>query len=169
MDARLFGAVVLLSSFIVASCAPPGGGRMQLGAEREAAARERRAREAAQRAAVERPERTEQSRQDWTETGAGRTALQRFLETDGMHMCSLDFQEAQRALFGNRVLMRWSETRLEDRFPWKRPSGSVTTYTGDAVQIRAADGSWTNVVYECDYDHAAEEVVDVRATQGVLR
>ena len=161
---------------------------MQTYRAREAAARERRIREA-ERLAAERlrtePGRgtgyvADESARRRREAGeargttapsnpGGQTLLQRLLDADGMNMCSLNLQGRQRILYGEGALSRWTATGLAERFPRKRSTGSVTTYVGDAIQFRDADGSWLNATYECDYDHDASEVVDVRAVPGALR
>ena len=157
---------------------------MQAYRAREAAARERRIREVERRAAERlrlanaqraidgntrrRREARETRNSAAPRNPGGSTALQRLLDADGMNMCSLNLQTRQRILYGEVALSRWTTTELAARFPRKRSTGSVTTYIGDAIQFRDDDGSWLNAIYECDYDHDAGEVVDVRATPGRL-
>ena len=85
------------------------------------------------------------------------------MDADGMGMCNIRLSDAARAVYGAGGLYRWTETQLEARFPRKRPAGGdVTTYIGDAIEFMDEDGSWLRAVYECDYDHDAGEIVDVR-------
>ena len=84
-------------------------------------------------------------------------------------MCNIRFQNSARSLFGSGQLYRWTEVALEARFPRKREAGSVTTYIGEAIEFRDDDGSWLRAVYECDYDHDASEIVDVRTSEGRRR
>ena len=157
---------------------------MQTYRAREAAARDRRIREA-ERLAAERLKQNHAAARSGADESArrpsaeareargtapgGRTALQRFRDAAGMNTCSLDIQTAQRVLFGDGIMLRWTTTELAARFPRQREAGGVTTYVGDAIQFRDPDGAWLNAVYECDYDHDAGEVADMRVELGRLR
>ena len=138
--------------------------RMAAYEARERAARERRIARAEEQAAV----RIAQGDQA-ADRPARPAALQRFMDADGRNMCNIRFQNSARSLFGSGQLYRWTEVALEARFPRKREAGSVTTYIGDAIEFRDDDGSWLRAVYECDYDHDASEIVDVRTSEGRRR
>ena len=123
---------------------------------------------AAQRVADENVRRRREARETRGE-GSSSSALQRLMDADGMNQCSLNFQARQRILYGAGSLTRWTTTVLTARFAGgKRRTGTVTTYIGDAIQFQDDDGSWLNAIYECDYDHDAETVIDVRITPGRL-
>ncbi|MDQ4060248.1 MAG: hypothetical protein M3145_03985 [Pseudomonadota bacterium] len=58
---------------------------------------------------------------------------------------------------------------LFDRHEWTETSGRVVRYQGDRLRFQASLGSWTRLVYECDYDLGDERVVGVRAQKGQFR
>ena len=96
---------------------------------------------------------------------------ERVADLSAMTDCNIRFQDSARILYAAGALFRWTETKLEERFTQKRSTGNpnVTTYLGDAIEFLDEDGTWIRATYECDYDAAAEEIVDVRTAPGVLR
>ena len=85
-----------------------------------------------------------------------------------MTECNIRLSDAARVMYRAGALYRWTETALEARFPEQRSTGAVTVYIGDALEFLDEDGSWVRAVYECDYDHHAGEVADVRSAPGRL-
>ena len=124
--------------------------------ERERAARERRT-AAAERRAAERLA---------AESGVEPPSLlERMMDADGRGMCNLRLVEAARVSASQAgTLHRWRTTDLFERFPRRTPTANpdVITYGGSAVEFQDDDGSWIRASYECDYDHDAGEIVDVR-------
>ena len=89
--------------------------------------------------------------------------------TAGMIACRTRLRDTGRLLAGAGHGFRWAGTGLETMFSGRRDGGNVTTYTGDALEAQDDDGAWVQASYECDYDHGAGEIVDVRTAEGRLR
>lgn len=65
----------------------------------------------------------------------------------------------------------WTDGILEPKFShyrWKNIDKGVVTYIGDKIKFQNGFGAWQNYVYECDFDPAAETILDVRAQAGRL-
>ena len=89
---------------------------------------------------------------------------------EAMITCRTRLRDAARVLAGTGHLFRWTDTGLETMFSDRRDAGGdVATYIGDALEVEDDDGSWIPASYECDYDHAAGQIVDVRTAEGRLR
>ena len=88
--------------------------------------------------------------------------------TAGMIACRTRLRDTARLLAGAGHLFRWSGTGLETMFSDRRERGTVTTYVGSALEVLDDDGSWIPASYECDYDHGAGQIVDVRTAEGFL-
>ena len=170
MYARCAVAAVLVS--LVGCYTPPETYRsaeevsaMEDYRDRERAARERRIAALEERAARRR---AAQPRSEPAPVQDGGGLADRLADVLAMTDCNIRLQDAARVMFYAGALNRWTETALEARFPRKRSAGRVTTYIGDAIEFMDEDRSWVRAVYECDYDHDAGEVADVRSAPGRL-
>lgn len=67
--------------------------------------------------------------------------------------------------------MEWTDGLLEakfSRFRWSPLGEGILIYTGDMARFQNGFGAWQNVVYECTYDPANEQVLDASAQAGRL-
>ena len=63
----------------------------------------------------------------------------------------------------------WTDGWLEFKFPrfrWHDRDRGSLTYIGDKARFQNGFGAWQNVIYECDYDPATEQVLDFRVRPG---
>ena len=83
--------------------------------------------------------------------------------TAGMIACRTRLRDAGRLLGLQGHGFRWTGTGLGTMFPDRRDGGgNVTTYIGGALEVEDSDGIWLPASYECDFDYAAGEIVDIR-------
>ena len=67
--------------------------------------------------------------------------------------------------------MRWTDSWLERKFThfrWADQDRGHLTFIGDHAEFQNAFGAWAGVIYQCDYDPEAEQVLDVRVGRGRL-
>ena len=80
----------------------------------------------------------------------------------GMIACRTRLRDTARLLVGADHLFRFTSTALDVMFTDTRERGDVATYAGAALEVQDADGSWVGASYECDFDHGAGRIIDVR-------
>ena len=70
-----------------------------------------------------------------------------------------------------RYTMEWTDGILEPKFSHYRfsPLGDgIVVYVGDTARFQNGFGAWQNMVYECTFDPATEQVLDATAQPGRL-
>lgn len=71
----------------------------------------------------------------------------------------------------SKYSFEWTDGMFEPRFShyrWKDQSKGYITYVGDKIKLQNGFGAWIDYTYECDFDPAANAVLDIRAGQGRL-
>jgi hypothetical protein len=66
---------------------------------------------------------------------------------------------------------QWMDTVVEPKFSryrWIAQGRGAITYLGDKIRFQDGGGGWQNMVYECDFDTASQNVLAVRAEPGRL-
>jgi len=66
---------------------------------------------------------------------------------------------------------RWTDGMLEPKFShfrWLNKDQGTLTFIGDKIELQNGFGAWQNHIYECDYNPATKQVMDVRARPGRL-
>ncbi|WP_121211630.1 zinc ribbon domain-containing protein [Pseudomonas aeruginosa] len=66
---------------------------------------------------------------------------------------------------------RWTDGMLEPKFShfrWLDKSQGTITYIGDKIEFQNGFGAFQKHIYECDFDPARTQVLDVRAHPGQL-
>lgn len=71
------------------------------------------------------------------------------------------------AKYSHQWTDKWHETKFS-HFRWKNSKKGTVTYIGDKIRFQNGFGAWQNSVYECDFDPASKQVLDVRAKHGRL-
>lgn len=61
----------------------------------------------------------------------------------------------------------WLDPKLS-HFRWMSIDEGFITYIGDKIKFQNGYGAWQNMVYECDYNPEADQVIDVRVEPGRL-
>lgn len=67
--------------------------------------------------------------------------------------------------------VEWTDGLLDPKFShyrWLDIGNGVVTYIGDKAKFQNGFGAWQRVVYECDYNPASEQILDVRIRAGHL-
>jgi hypothetical protein len=67
--------------------------------------------------------------------------------------------------------VEWTDGLIDPKFShyrWRDIGNGVVTYIGDKAKFQNGFGAWQRVVYECDYQPASEQVLDVRVRAGHL-
>ena len=80
----------------------------------------------------------------------------------GMIACRTRLRDTGRLLGIQGHGFRWTGTGLDVMFTDTRQQGDVSTYAGASLEVQDSDGIWLPASYECDYDHAAGQIIDVR-------
>ncbi|HEK4030063.1 zinc ribbon domain-containing protein [Pseudomonas aeruginosa] len=66
---------------------------------------------------------------------------------------------------------RWTDGMLEPKFShfrWLDKSQGTITYIGDKIEFQNGFGAFQKHIYECDFDPARTQVLDVRVYPGQL-
>ncbi|MDS9676838.1 hypothetical protein RME04_05755 [Pseudomonas aeruginosa] len=66
---------------------------------------------------------------------------------------------------------RWTDGMLEPKFShfrWLDKSQGTITYIGDKIEFQNGFGAFQKHIYECDFDPARTQVLDVRVHPGQL-
>jgi len=67
--------------------------------------------------------------------------------------------------------MEWTDGLLEPKFSqfrWSPSGDGILVFIGDMARFQNGFGAWQNVIYECTYDPASEQVLDATAQAGRL-
>lgn len=66
---------------------------------------------------------------------------------------------------------RWTDGTFEtkfSRFRWLNKEQGTLTYIGDKIEFQNGFGAFQKHIYECDFNPANNQILDVRARPGQL-
>ena len=93
---------------------------------------------------------------------AAGSLIERMLDAEAKTYCQDQLQEAARSFRDQGGQYRWTTVDLNKRFGSRQSTDpDVVVYFGRALEVMGPDGTWTPAFYQCDWNTATEEIVDV--------